>query len=479
MGDSSILLKDVDMVMTMNPEREILKNVSILINGGKIIKIGNCKTFKTNSVQTIDGRGMVALPGFINAHAHGISILARGGLAPDRRLRDWLINVTHPIYVGCTDQEMVSALEAFACECIKSGITTVVEMEGYQNEESSKLLIETFQRMGLRLVYAPMVQDLSLPPEIKKLEKIFKFNSEINSKNSEHHHHRNLDAEEIIRSVEQLISKYHGSYHDMVRICPAASNIYEISGHTLRRILKLVEKYNTLFTIHVAESELESKKEGLSGVDYLATIGCLNHRMILAHCVQVNERDIRLIKETGARIVHNPAANAYLGSGIAPVHKFILAGIPVGIGLDNPNCNDGINMLADLRLAALLQKGFNKDPACITAEKVLEMATIEGANVLNFQHKIGSIELGKDADIILVDINHLHLQPVYHLPSVLVYQTKGYEVDTVIVAGRLLLRNGKLVNLNEQQISENLCRISQKVVDKMNLVPLIKKSRGK
>ncbi|MEL7565841.1 MAG: amidohydrolase family protein [Dehalobacterium sp.] len=464
----SVLIKDIDFVMTMNPSREILKRVSILIKGGKIVEIGACKNYSENITQMLDGRGKIALPGFINAHAHGLSILARGGLAADRRLRDWLVNVTHPIYAGCAAEEIVSALEAFACECIKSGITTVVEMEGYQDEESSRLLIETLLNVGLRVVYAPMVQDLTVPPKIKKLEELFTC-SNIRGVTREHHHH-NLDFKRMICGMEQLICNYHGCYNDMVRIYPSTSNIFEISASALQGLLKLAEKYNTLVTTHVAESDLlESIKCGLNAVDYLATIGCLNDRMVLAHCVQVNDRDIRLIKASGAKIVHNPAANAYLGSGIAPVHKFILSGIPVGVGLDNPNCNDSINMLADLRLAALAQKGVNKDPACISAEKVLEMATIDGAHLLNYQSKIGSIEKGKDADIILIGTNFLHLQPIYHLPSVLVYQSKGHEVDTVIIGGRLVMNNGRLVNLNERLVTENLVKSSKKVLQKMGL----------
>ena len=193
-----------------------------------------------------------------------------------------------------------------------------------------------------------------------------------------------------------------------------------------------MKKYDTLMTIHAAESALlESEKLGLSAIDYLHSSGCLNNRMLLAHAVQVNDYDIRLIKKSGARIAHNPAANCYLGSGIAPINKYILADIPLSVGLDNPNCNDGINILADLRLAVMLQKALTRDPGCITAEKALEIATVEGSAAINWQESIGSLEIGKAADIVLIDLDYLHLKPLYHLPSVLIYQGKGCEIDTV------------------------------------------------
>ncbi|MEL7566001.1 MAG: amidohydrolase [Dehalobacterium sp.] len=462
----SILIKNLTYVLTMNSKRDVLRDTSIVVQDGKITGIGCFEELYNDGQTVLDGKGKIALPGFINAHAHGLSILTRGGLSPDRRLRDWLVNINRPGYEGCTLEEVKSALRAFACECICSGITTVVEMEGYQGEDFAEVLIQEFREAGLRVVYAPMINDDSMPLELRNLADLF----------SHRYDHvpvaatKIFETDEMLAIVEQLIKKYHCSSNDMVRVWPAIRTINEVTECAIQGLLDISKKYHTLTTIHVAESDLlESLKYGLNAIDYLASMGCLNDRMVLAHCVQVNDRDIRLIKSHGARIVHNPAANAYLGSGIAPVHKFIMAEIPVGIGLDNPNCNDGVNMFADMRLAALTQKGVNRDPACITAEKLLEMATIDGAFVLDYHDKIGSIEKGKDADLILIDTNFLNIQPIYHVPSVLVYQTKGHEIDTVMVRGRVLMHGGRLVGVDEKKVIEQLRDSSQKVIHRMNL----------
>lgn len=462
----SIIIKNLAYLLTMNSQREVLKDTSIAVHDGKITKIGCFEDIFNGEQIILDGRGKIALPGFINAHAHGLSILTRGGLSPDRRLRDWLVNINRPGYEGCTLEEVKIALSAYACECIRGGITTVVEMEGYQGEEFVEILLQVFREAGLRVIYAPMINNDPMPLELRSLAELFKCRYDHVTAAAT----KIYNIDEILCIVEHLIKKYHRSSNDMVRVWPAIRTINEVSKDAIHGLLEISEKHNTLATIHTAESDLlESSRYGLNAIDYLATMGCLNERMVLAHCVQVNDRDIRLIKSHGARIVHNPAANAYLGSGIAPVHKFIMAEIPVAIGLDNPNCNDGVNMFADMRLAALTQKGYNRDPACITAEKVLEMATIEGAYVLNYHDKIGSIEEGKEADIILIDSNHLHFQPMYHVPSVLVYQAKGHEVDTVMVRGKVLMESGKLVSMNEKKVIEQLRESSHKVVQKMNL----------
>lgn len=464
----SVLIKNIDLTITMNREREIIKDASILIEDGKINKIIKAPDHNTNAGKIIDGRGKAALPGFINAHAHGLSILGRGGLYPDRRLRDWLTALTHPVYAGTGIEEAVPALRAFACECIRSGITTVLEMEGYINDEYTGVVIDTLVKSGLRIVYAPMVQDTASPQNIKDLEDHF-LSTGKESVSCSHHHALN-QRREILDLMEVIIRKYHHSYNDQVRVFPAASNINEISIPLFKELLELAEKYNTLMTIHVAESALlESEKLGLSAIDYLESAGCLNERMLLAHAVQIMDRDIRLIKKSGARVAHNPAANCYLGSGVAPLNKYLLAGIPISIGLDNPNCNDGLNILADLKLALMMQKAVTRDPGCMTAEKALEIATIEGASALNWQDSIGSLEAGKSADIILIDLDYLHLKPLYHLPSVLIYQTKGHEIDTVVIGGKVVMENKIILYLDEKKIAADLADTSNRIIKKMNL----------
>jgi cytosine/adenosine deaminase-related metal-dependent hydrolase len=467
---SQVLIENVDTILTMDEERRILHGHSILIEGQNIVYIGDGEGCPPLSDQVVrmNGKDKVALPGLINAHAHGLSILTRGGLSPNRRLRDWLVNVNRPGYEVCSIAEMEAGIRAFACECIKSGITTVVEMEGFQGPEHTDALLKMLTGMGLRVVYAPMFNDRPLPPHLDELVDLYRRMSP----RSQESETSIFDTEEILGVLTDILNRFHRQ-DELVTVWPAIRTINEVRENTMRRMLELAEQHGTSLTLHLAESKiLESERYGLSATDYLAALGCLDRKMVLAHCVWVNDRDIRLIKNSGARVVHNPAANLYLGSGIAPIHKIITAGIPVGLGLDNPNCNDGVNMWADMRLAALVQKGKNLDASCITAEKVLEMATVEGARVVGLD-KIGSLKAGMRADLVLVGTHYLHMQPLHYAPPVLVYQARGHEVDTVMISGRIVMRDGNLEDVIEHEVVRELNSASSTVIKRANITHLI------
>jgi cytosine/adenosine deaminase-related metal-dependent hydrolase len=203
-------------------------------------------------------------------------------------------------------------------------------------------------------------------------------------------------------------------------------------------------------TTHASETIHEEHGE-LSHVEYLDTVGYLGERSALAHCVHVDERDVRLLAATDTKVVHNPLTNAVLGSGVAPVPTMINYGVTVGLGTDNPSANDTINPLSDVQHAALIHRADRRDAGALTAEKVLEAATIDGAHLIGREDELGSIEAGKRADLALVDLDYPHLTPGRNVASTLVFGTQGHEIDTVLCEGMVVIEEGTTPRIEERR----------------------------
>jgi cytosine/adenosine deaminase-related metal-dependent hydrolase len=202
-----------------------------------------------------------------------------------------------------------------------------------------------------------------------------------------------------------------------------------------------------MLTLHLAESPFDRFQEGFPSVEYLGSIGFLGPDVLAGHCVQIDANDIRVLKAFDVKVANNAVSNQFLGSGIAPVSELLAAGVTVGLGTDDGNCNSSVNMLADMKVAALAQKGRYRHAAAITAEKVLEMATIDGARAVGLEREIGSLEPGKKADLVLIDLTAANMVPCHSVASALVYQASGTEVDTVVVDGRILLEGRRQARL--------------------------------
>ncbi|MGH9953913.1 MAG: amidohydrolase family protein, partial [Nitrososphaeraceae archaeon] len=214
-------------------------------------------------------------------------------------------------------------------------------------------------------------------------------------------------------------------------------------------------------TIHLAETSMESKPFDMSTTEYLDSIKFLNQKLLTAHCVWLNDRDIRLLKQWNVKIAHNPTANMYLASGFAPIPKMLAEGLIIGLGTDDANDNDSVNIIKEMKTAALIHKASSHDASCITANDVTEMATIQGAKALGMDGSIGSLEIGKKADVIILDMKSPHLRPIHHLPSVLVYQAKGNEIETVIVNGRIIMEDRKLTWMSVDEETNLLDEVQQ------------------
>ena len=438
-------------LVTMDPERRIIHDGVLHIQDGKISAIGPIQDFPEHLIQdeVLDTTGKLVLPGLINSHTHADCILLRGGTSQDRSLFNWLVNVLDPARHSYTEQDIRLAIRLYCVEAIRSGITTFVDNVGYFESWRHRVAIETYGEMGIRVAYAPMFLD-RVPAANEREMGVSRENS------------RSLPpietTDEAINRITSLFKDFHGYGKGRIKLWVAPRLGRAMSSEGLARSLALAHEFDTMTTTHCAETKAESVGYEESTVEYLRSSDYLSPRTVLAHCVWIDDEDILHIKNSGAKVAHNPSTNMFLGSGIAPINKLIDAGISVGLGTDNANANNLVCIFTEMRAAALLQKAKNLDAASITAEEALEMATIQGAKVIGEERTIGSLEVGKMADVIVIDAEVSNFIPNHHIPATLVYQSKGSEVTGVMVDGNILMWDRKLsVIWDEGELHNRVC----------------------
>ncbi len=444
---ASILIRHGD-VLTLNSNREILKDGAIAIVGEKIADVGPDARLakKWTGKEDLDATGKAVMPGFINTHAHAIQSLLRGGLSQDRNLYDWVLNALYPGLAQYSGADARTGAMLFAIEAIRYGNTTIVDNADWgMVDEIAESTIETYQDCGIRAVYARMFADHE-PTDDGPLMAVLQ-----NKEPGVKHPRFTEDTSDALGSIDRLMKKHHGSAGGRISVCPAPATPAFNTPEGMRGSLELAEKYDTVFSLHIVEDRIDGEIYGMNIGEYLAAVGILHPRLVAGHCVWLDDKGLRLFKRFDAKVAHLPVSNLYLASGIAPVAKMISMGITVGLGTDDANCNDAANMIAEMKHAALLQKMNNWDSGAITAEKVIEMATIDSARTVGMEDQLGSIQKGKIADIILIDLESPHLKPCHQIAAVLVYQADGSEVDTTIVNGKILMTGGKLTFLSEEQ----------------------------
>jgi cytosine/adenosine deaminase-related metal-dependent hydrolase len=456
-------------ILTLDPDRRVIESGSVAVDGDRIIAVGGPGEIDTEgAARVIDAKGKILMPGFVNAHTHAIHNLLRGGLSDDRVLYDWLLNVLYPGVLAYTAEDAATAARLFCIEAIRSGITTVVDNADYGRlDYLADATIDTYKAMGLRAIYARMFSDFTPPELIPYMEAI-----EAKEPAVHHDPHPYEDTAEALDSIARLIARHHGTANGRIQVWPSPGIAIFTTREGLLGAKDLARRNGTMLTIHVAESKFDAQQHGVSGVEYLASVGFLGPDVLAGHCVQLDDNDIRMFKVLDVKMSNNVVSNMFLASGIAPVAKLVLAGVTVGIGTDDCNCNGSVNMLSDMKFAALAQKVKYGNSAAITAEKVVEMATIDGARAVGLEKETGSIEVGKKADFILVDLNHPQAVPRFSVPSVLVYQCYGNEVDTVVIDGQVLMEGRRLTMLSEEEEAEVLVaaqKASEGVVERAGM----------
>ncbi|MGH9247100.1 MAG: amidohydrolase family protein [Acidimicrobiales bacterium] len=442
-------------VVTMDPDRREIDPGFVAVADDRIVGVGPmAECPHDGAAEEIDASGRAVLPGFVNAHTHAVYNLLRGGISDDRSLYDWLLNVVHPGLKALSPEQASTAVGLFCLEAIRAGITTVVDnADSGRFPDVADATLATYERFGLRAIYARMFTDIV--PEAFRA-----YGDAIMEKEPDVRHYLDVveDTDKALASIDELMRVHRGRAQGRIVVWPAPGVAACTTREGLLGAKELSRRWGTKVTIHVAESALDREQSGMSSVEYLAAIGFLGPDVLAAHCVQVDAKDIRILAATGTHIAHNPVSNLFLASGVAPIAEMAAAGLTLSIGTDDPNCNSSVNLISDLKFAVLAQKGRYRDAAAITAERALEMATIEGATAVGLEADIGSLEPGKKADLITIDLARPHLVPLYSVASALVYQAHGDEVNDVVVDGRVLMRDRVLPVLPPQDEQAFLAR---------------------
>jgi 5-methylthioadenosine/S-adenosylhomocysteine deaminase len=426
-------------VVTMDADRRILENGYVIIKGDTIVAVGEGLARMPNgpifAKQSIEAKGALVLPGFINGHTHVPMTLLRG-LHDDVTLDDWLRKYIFPAEAKNVTEDFVRwGTRLAAAEQIRSGVTTFADM--YYFEDA---VAEETKAAGMRGVLGETLLDFPAPD--------------------------NKTNAAMLEYTEKFLKRWQND--PLIHAAAAPHSIYTCAQKTLQDSAALARKYRAPILMHVAEMKKELddslKQNGLTPVQYLEKLGILGPDVLAAHCIFVDEKDRKILADRQVGCVHNPSSNMMLASGVAPVIEERAAGIAVGLGTDGPaGSNNDLDLMEEMDLAAKLQKITKMDPRALGAESVVEMATIEGAKALHMEKQIGSLETGKKADIILISLDEPNAVPMFDIYAQLAYALKGSDVETVVIGGRVVMRDKKLLTLNEPEILAKAREYGKKV----------------
>jgi 5-methylthioadenosine/S-adenosylhomocysteine deaminase len=426
--------QDVDLmvsggiVVTMDSGRTIVQNGSVAVKGDAIVAVGPRAEVESRykAAQTIDARGRLVLPGFINGHTHVPMTLFRG-LHDDVTLQDWLYKYIFPAEAKNVNEEFVRwGTRLAAAEQIRSGVTTFADM--YYFEDA---VAEETKAAGMRGVLGETFIDFPAPD--------------------------NKTNAEMLAYTEKFLERWQGDA--LIHAAPAPHSIYTCSKKTIQDAAALAAKYHAPLLMHVSEMKKEwedsEKTNGMSPVQYLDKLGVLGPELVAAHCIFVDEADRKLLAERRVGCVHNPSSNMMIASGVAPVPEMRAAGVAVGLGTDGPaGSNNDLDLMEEIDLAAKLAKISKMNPLALNAKAVVEMATIDGARALHMENEIGSLGAGKKADLILISLDEPNAVPMYDVYAQVAYSLKGSDVETVVIGGRVVMRERKLLTIDEPAVLE-------------------------
>jgi 5-methylthioadenosine/S-adenosylhomocysteine deaminase len=432
------------IVVTMDQQRRVLADGAIAIRDGRIVAVDDAATVLAaySASEHIDASGQVVHPGLINGHTHGPMELFRG-LADDELLDDWLQHTIFPAEALNVDEAFVRmGMRLALAEMIRGGISTFADMYYFE----SAVADETAQA-GMRAVLGQVVIDFPAPD--------------------------NATQSEAMACVDGFVGTWQG--HRLITPAIAPHAPYTVCDDHLREVQALADRRGCPVVMHVAETRHEQDEclrlHGCSPVEHLQGIGLLSERLIAAHMVWADEDDLGLLRQHGVGLVHNPQSNMKLASGIAPLPAMLSLDLPVGLGTDSSASNNALSLWDEMNSAAKLHKVIHGDPKVVSAREAFEMATIRGAASLHLEDEIGSLEVGKRADIAIVAMDPINQTPLASLYSALVYDTKANDVRDLIVEGRPILRHRQLLTLDETRIGAEGLRARQQVVQRLGLQP--------
>jgi 5-methylthioadenosine/S-adenosylhomocysteine deaminase len=412
-------------IVTMDQTRRIIEDGGIAVSKGRIVAIGPRADIERrySSRQRVSAAGKVITPGLINGHTHIPMVLFRG-LADDLDLQEWLTKYIFPAEAKNVTEEFVRVGTRLGlAEMVRGGTTTYCDM--YYFEDA---IADETAKAGVRGVLGETIIDFPVAD--------------------------NKTNAEGMAYVEKFVARWKGHELIVPGIAPHAP--YTVSEEHLKAVRAFSDRTGAPIVTHVSETKRELddsvKAKGASPVAYLDRIGFLNERVIAAHMVWPQGSDIAILKRRGVGVVHNPQSNMKLASGVAPIPKMLTEKLFVGLGTDGAASNNDLNMWEEMDTVAKLHKVFSGDPKVISAQEAFELATIRGAEALHLEKEIGSLETGKRADLLVIDRDTLNQIPLYNVYSDLVYATKAADVESVIINGRIVMRNRRLLTLDEVSI---------------------------
>ena len=427
--------------MTMSARMEIIEDSIVGIKDGLIVAVGRNSdqgyaALKTKD--TIDASGCIVMPGLVNTHTH-LPMVCFRGMADDLPLMEWLTGHIFPAEARFVNKKMVydGATLAIA-EMILSGTTTFCD--GYFFEDA---IAEALNAAGMRAVVSQGFADF-ITPDKPKLEK-------------------------MMAAAERFVTRWQ-SYAPMITPAYFCHSPYTCSPATLVNVKEAAREAGILYLMHLLENKDEIdtilNRYGKKPVRHLLDLGVLDEQTVAVHCNWLTKEDIAVFADLGVKVSHNPESSMKLAAGVAPVPEMLKHGIKVGLGTDGSASNNDLDMFREMDTAAKIHKVTSLDPTVMSAETVLKMATICGAKVLGLDKLIGSIETGKQADIILVDMNQPHLTPLYNCYSQLVYAARGADVKTSIINGKIVMKNRQLRTIDLNTAIKNVRDIAADIINR-------------
>lgn len=411
---NKLLIKNVELLHTPNDE---LYNIGIVNN--KITYIGKETPADMADAEILDGRGKLATPGMVNTHGH-VSMTLLRSYADDMALMDWLQNKIWPIEEKMNANDIYWGAMVGIAEMLKGGTTCFADMYAFMDD-----VARACNDTGIRANLCRGLIGVSPEKDIKLAEN------------------------------NELVEKWQGYDNGRIRVTYGPHATYTCPTDYLEKVIKAASEHNAEIQMHLCETKIEVemclKEHGMTPIQYVNKLGLFENGTIAAHCVHLTDEDIEIMAQKNVRVAHNPQSNLKLASGIAPISKLLANGICVGLGTDGASSNNNLDLLEECRVAALLHKATNFDPLTVPASKAWEMATIDGAKVLGFKN-LGLLEKDQLADIVLWDMHKAYWYPRHNKLSQLVYAANSSDADTVIVAGKKVVENGRLVKFDEEKI---------------------------
>jgi 5-methylthioadenosine/S-adenosylhomocysteine deaminase len=434
MMDKTILIKN-GTLLVMDAAESVLAG-DLLIRDGRILAVGEVAE---EADLVIDARNCAVLPGFVQTHVHLCQTLFRGA-ADDLALIDWLKKRVWPMEAAHTVESIRASARLGVAELIKGGTTSALTMETVNHtEEVFRVIDET----GFRAIVGKCMMDKGTDVPAALHEET---------------------ASSIGESLA-LLEKWHGRAGGRIGYCFAPRFAVSCTRELLEQVARLARERGVMVHTHASENRDEiamvESETGQRNISYLDSLGLSGSHVLLAHCVHLDDAEIETLANTGTHVAHCPSSNLKLSSGIAPVSRLLERGINVSLGADGAPCNNRLDIFTEMRAAALLQKVV-RGPESLPAPRVLRMATIDGARALGLEQEVGSLEAGKRADVTIVNLNRLHSTPrPADIVSSIVYSAQATDVQTVIIDGRLVMRDRQLLTMNEQEVIEEANRQAQ------------------